>query len=63
MFSHSRWPASALRASMTCAPALAAAGLITRSLSVSTIVSLAQSASRFQTPQPPIVWRVKPVSL
>ena len=48
---------------MTCAPAVAAAGLITRSLSVSTIVSLAQSASRFQTPQPPIVWRVKPVSL
>ena len=63
VLSHSRWPASAPRASMTCAPAVAAAGLITRSSSVSTIVSLAQSASRFQTPQPPTVWRVNPVSL
>jgi hypothetical protein len=29
-------------------------------LSVATTVSLAQSASAFQVPQPPMVWRVKP---
>ena len=31
-------------------------------LSVGTTVPLAQLASLFQMPQPPIVWRVKPVS-
>ena len=40
---------------------LAAAALRTVLLSVATTVLLAQSASRFQTPQPPTVWRVKPV--
>ena len=62
VFSHSRCPASALRASKTCAP-FAVAACVTTLLSVFTIVALAQSASRFQTPQPPIVWRVKPLSL
>ena len=40
----------------------AAAASRTTPLSTLTIVSFAQSASRFQTPQPPIVWRVQPVS-
>jgi hypothetical protein len=39
---------------------VAAAALRTVLLSVATTVSLAQSASAFQVPQPPTVWRVKP---
>ena len=63
VFSHRRWPTSAFWASnsaMFDIP-VAAAALRTVPLSVATTVSLAQSASAFQTPQPPMVWRVKPL--
>ena len=40
----------------------AATALIIVLASAGTTVSLAQSASRFQTPQPPTSWRVQPLS-
>jgi hypothetical protein len=63
VFSHSRRPTSALAMStiLTLLSPLEAAALRSVALNVETTVSLAQSASRFQTPQPPIVCRVKPV--
>jgi hypothetical protein len=45
----------------TFASPLDAAALRRVELNLVTTVSLAQSASRFQIPQPPIVWRVKPL--
>ena len=39
-----------------------ATALVVVLLSVVTTVPLAQLASLFQVPQPPIAWRVKPVS-
>ena len=64
MFSHSRRPLSAvcMSSTLTFASPLVAAALRVVEFSALTTTSLAQSASRFQTPQPPTDWRVQPLS-
>ena len=62
--SHSRRPSSAFCRSSTTrfGRPVCAAPLRTLPFIAGTTVVCAQSASRFQTPQPPTLWRVQPVS-
>jgi hypothetical protein len=64
VFSHRRRPTSALASSSTTALVMpdAASALRDELLSTGTTVSLAQLASAFQIPHPPVSWRVQPVS-
>jgi hypothetical protein len=64
VFSHRRRPTSAaLSSSVTrFVKPVCAAPLRTELLMVGTAKLFAQSASRFQMPQPPIDWRVQPLS-
>ena len=61
VFSHSLRPASASSMLSTGMSPNGPTALRVVLLSFLTTVSRAQSASLFQTPQPPTVWRVKPV--